>query len=105
MQKLKGILAVLCLLVFLFPQVESELHSYAHMNDFHCTDHNSLHLHKADHHCFLCDYTNVISTTPTFIHQPLELHASCILKFFFQENNYLLQPKDFLSLRAPPSLA
>ena len=105
MIKMKNILAFLCLFVFLFPLVESEIHSFAHMNDFHCTDNSYVHFHKADHHCILCDFTADFSTPPSSIRHISELKNLYVLNFFFSENNYLLQPKDFHSLRGPPSVA
>ena len=105
MLKLKNILAVFCLFAFLFPQVESVLHSYAHMDDFHCTDNSSMHFHKADHHCVICDFTNQLSESPSLPDYTLAAQAPSVVHFFFTQHLYFLQPKDFQSLRAPPSLA
>ena len=105
MLKLKNILAGLCLFAFLFPQMESVLHTYAHMDDFHCTDNSTFHFHKADHHCTLCDLTNELTETPSLPHFALASQVPGDINLFFLENNYLLQPKVFQSLRAPPTLA
>src|SRR4030095_6249923 len=105
MHKWKNIISFFSLFIFLLPLVESEIHSYAHMNDFHCTDHSTVHFHKSQHHCKLCDFTvefstsTVLSSVKSLMLAPREAH------FNFSQNNYFLQPKDFQSLRAPPSLA
>ena len=49
------------------------------------------------------DEMNKIAS-PSFNQQNFGLCQLSILSFFFLENNYLLQQKTFLSLRAPPSL-
>jgi hypothetical protein len=104
MQKLKNIFALFTLLVFLFPLVESEVHNFSHWSDFHCTVNNATHLHKAEHHCILCDFTTNFFAPPSFNHQGLALLNSSAINFFFSGDNYLLKQKDFSSLRAPPSL-
>lgn len=103
MQKLKHIVALFSVLVFLFPLVETELHNFSHFNDVHCMAVNG-HYHQGEHHCLLCDATNDLSATPSFHHPDLVAHELCDLTFFFLEKSYFVQQKDFLSLRAPPSL-
>jgi len=101
-QKLKKIFAVFSLLVFLFPLVETEIHDYAHADDFHCTA-ATQHLHKAEHHCSLCDFTSHFSAAPSFNDYHFRLSKITILHFFSSEDHYPIQSRDFLSPRAPPS--
>jgi hypothetical protein len=61
---LKSILALFALLVFLFPQVEKEVHQYLHAVNVHCEEHDVVHFHNVEHHCFLCDFTSPVSPTP-----------------------------------------
>jgi len=105
MVRLKNILAFFSLIVFLLPLVESEIHSYAHMDDFHCSDNTTVHFHKAFHHCKLCDFTVEFSTSPGLYPPKLPVLTTGDTYFNFSQNIYFLQPKDFHSLRAPPSLA
>jgi hypothetical protein len=104
-QKVKSILAVFSLLVFLFPQVEKEIHNHEHSVNVRCTEHDIVHFHKAEHHCFLCDFTSPVSPSPVLQKIALAEHHLNTNQFFFTEFAFLLQPKDFHSLRGPPSIA
>jgi len=102
-QKLKKIFAVVCLFAFLFPFVETGVHGYVHGTDFHCTA-TTQHLHKAEHHCTLCDFTAGFSGSPSFNDYHFQLNKLTVLYFLFSEDHYLLQKRHFLSLRGPPAL-
>lgn len=52
--KIRRYLSFLVLLLFLFPQIGSAIHAFEHVNDFHCTEKASYHLHEQDHNCNLC---------------------------------------------------
>lgn len=103
MQKLKKIFAIFSLVIFIFQFAEIGVHRYIHGNDFHCTA-TSHHFHTAEHHCSLCDFTYGFFSPPSFNDYHLELNKVAVLHFFFLENKYLIQNRDFLPLRAPPSL-
>jgi len=103
MQNLKKLLAVFCLLVFLFPFVESGIHNYAHANDFYCKA-AVHHLHKAEHHCSLCDFTTDIAATPSFADYHFRVNTLKEIHFFTPQNYSPLRNRDFRSLRAPPVL-
>lgn len=103
MQKLKNICALFILAVFLFPLVQGEVHNFSHIDDFHCNSAEA-HFHEAEHHCILCDYTNVISFAPDFQHHDIALVELAVLNFIFSDENLQKHIKVFLSLRAPPSL-
>jgi hypothetical protein len=103
MQKLKKTLAVFCLLVFLFPFVETGIHNYAHANDFHCTA-NTHHIHKAEHHCSICDFTTDCSASPSFTDYHFELNKLTTIHLYSLADNYLLQSRNFQSLRGPPAM-
>ncbi|MBL7884722.1 MAG: hypothetical protein JNL69_11680 [Bacteroidia bacterium] len=53
--------SILFLILFLFPQVEKEIHAFEHLNDFHCTA-TDKHFHELEHACSICDYTLSSST-------------------------------------------
>jgi len=101
MQKLKRTAVLFLLLIFLFPLVETGLHNYDHRNDFHCFQ-SGKHFHKAEHHCNLCDFITDFSIPPTFSNYSLPLNSAIVIKYYAPQNNYQLQSKGFLSLRAPP---
>jgi hypothetical protein len=101
-QKLKKLIAIFSLLVFLIPFAESEMHNFAHRNDSHCAATN-LHFHKAEHHCSLCDFTGVFSGPPSFNEYCFQLNRLAVLQFFVPKKHYSLQGRDFQSLRAPPT--
>jgi len=105
LQKLKSILAVFALLVFLFPQVEKEIHNHEHAVNVRCTEHDVVHFHNVEHHCFLCDFTSPVSPTSTIYKTALAEHHWNEGQFFFTEFSYSLQSKDFHSLRGPPTIA
>jgi len=90
-------------MIFLFPIVESGVHNYAHRNDFHCVA-SKHHLHKAEHHCNICDFTSVVSASPSFTDYHFELSSASVVRLSFSADRYILESRDFLSLRAPPSL-
>ncbi len=104
MQKLKNIYAILILAVFLFPLVKSEVHNYAHINDFHCVS-SAFHLHQEEHHCNLCDITFDYYHSPDFTNHNFILTEIGELAFLPAENNVRLQETYFRSLRAPPAFA
>jgi len=104
-QKLKGIVAVFSLLVFLFPMVEKEIHNYDHAGIIHCTEHNVVHFHNVEHHCFLCDFTNPVSTSTLLNKIAFAEHQWVEGQFFLYEFSYSLQSKYFHSLRGPPAIA
>ncbi|OFY86496.1 MAG: hypothetical protein A3F72_15025 [Bacteroidetes bacterium RIFCSPLOWO2_12_FULL_35_15] len=103
MQKLKNILSVFILLVFLFPLAEKGIHDFSHINETHCIS-SDKHFHSPEHHCEICDFTNDFNGLPSFHHSDLLISKPADLDFFFTQNNILLQEKHFHSLRAPPSL-
>ena len=103
MQKLKFIIAIFTLLVFLFPLTEKGIHDFSHINAPHCTS-SDKHFHSAEHHCEICDFTNDFNGLPSLNHSELLLSKAGNLDFFFIDNNLLLQKKYFHPLRAPPSI-
>ncbi len=103
MYKLKPILAIFTLLVFLFPLMEKGLHDFSHISDKHCISADK-HFHPSEHHCEVCDFTNDFNGLPSFNQPDLLLSEQGNLDFFSTKNNILLQKKHFHSLRAPPSL-
>jgi len=103
MQKLKKILSVCFLLLFIFPFAEKGIHDYFHVDASQCT-HADKHFHASEHHCELCDFTNNFNVLPSFDHNNLLHNEPAPSRFTFAENNILLYQKEFHFLRAPPSL-
>jgi len=58
---LKKYCSILFLFLFLFPQVEKEIHAFEHLDDVHCTA-TDKHFHELEHTCSICDYTHSNST-------------------------------------------
>ncbi|MBC7863407.1 MAG: hypothetical protein IAF38_10560 [Bacteroidia bacterium] len=52
----RSLLSFLFLLILVFPTIEKGFHDYGHADDEHCGDTITLHFHKAEHDCSLCDY-------------------------------------------------
>ena len=103
MHRLKSILAVFALLVFLFPQVEKEIHNFEHHSQVNCTDHNYVHFHKAEHHCYLCDFTHVVISSPSAIIWAITDPPSIANIFKKTEQFVKERSVHFQSLRAPPA--
>jgi hypothetical protein len=103
MQKLKNLLSIFTLLIFLFPLAEKGVHDYSHINDTHCIS-SDKHFHSEEHHCEICDFTNDFTGIPSFNHPDFLISKPSNLNFFLTKQNLLLQEKHFHSLRAPPSL-
>ncbi len=102
MQKLKNIIAILLLAVFLFPVVESEIHNFSHINDLHFS--SSLdHFSAEKHPCNLCDFTFGYTGAISFNQHDFVFSDLCTLNYFFLNNNLLPPLNYFNSLRAPPT--
>lgn len=104
-QKLKSIFAVFALFVFLFPLVEKGIHNFEHHHYTQCNEHDFVHFHQAEHHCYLCDFTSPASSTPVLYKFALNEQACGKQSFFYTSSSYCLQAKEFQKLRGPPAIA
>lgn len=91
-----------CLLVFILPQVEIQIHAFEHANDFHCTSSNK-HFHEQEHNCAICDYSlpdAIEAYTASFVS---ELYSS-VFSYSSDYNNNHLSEETFgnAPARAPP---
>ena len=103
--RFKSILALFALLVFLFPQVEKEIHNFEHQAQVHCTDHNYVHYHNVEHHCKLCDYTHVVISSPAAILWSIA-DPPIITNIFLKSEEFVKDRSvNFQSLRAPPAFS
>lgn len=99
---LKRFISLLTLVVFLFPLVVEEVHTYEHRHDTHCTETGETHLHELEHHCKICDFVPLLSDKPV-PHQ----FIGCAFNFIqpvihFYQSTALEQHKFNYSLRGPP---
>ncbi|MBA3705175.1 MAG: hypothetical protein H0W84_04565 [Bacteroidetes bacterium] len=101
MQQLKKYLAVLLLLLFLFPLAEKELHAYEYKNEFHCSA-TDKHLHELEHTCSICEFT--ITNVNSFSATNYQFLISVQQFLFAPFAESLNTPKAFqdLTARAPP---
>jgi hypothetical protein len=103
--QLKRIISLFALVVFLFPIITEDVHSFSHKDDFHCTAQNEKHFHQAAHHCPICDYVpvsadkqancNEIVAQSKFSTLWLSIYNSIVI----EKSNY------FFSLRGPPAVS
>ncbi len=105
MTLVKRILAMFTLVVFLFPFVEKEVHQWVHPAPPHCQDHQSVHFHQVEHHCFLCDMTIPLSPVPTPEKVVIISPADGTNTFSFPFLGIDLPEFACQLLRGPPSLA
>jgi hypothetical protein len=105
MQQLQGkYISFLLLFLFVFPQIEKEIHSLKHSNDAHCLVKSEFHFHEKEHSCSLCDYTNNLSNSPEITSYKILLttHSTSYQLYTTQVN--LTQPDYQFPLRAPPAI-
>ncbi|HRG37031.1 MAG TPA: hypothetical protein PK289_00725 [Bacteroidia bacterium] len=100
-QQLKKYGSLFLLLLFLFPFVEKQIHTYQHADDERCISADK-HFHSEEHSCSICDYT---LTQPCFITDapPLViLSEQCIYLKQFTESVHTPTAFQDLPSRAPP---
>ena len=61
MLRLRKLISILFLTLFLFPSLEVGMHQLLHCNDEICFDWSLKHLHQQAHNCGICDYNVPIS--------------------------------------------
>jgi hypothetical protein len=92
----------LFLSLFLYPQVQKNLHDFEHRYDLHCDSESQKHIHTLEHTCTVCDFTlpfvtHSITGTLTFsrlIQPQVYFSRVAVQDIFFSGNN--------IPPRAPP---
>lgn len=93
---------LLTLILFLFPQVEKVLHEIEHINDFHCNEKSSTHLHELSHDCKLCEYNIKDPATPPDQFEKFTSGREASMKIVFSDEFPVLSRTFLFLLRAPP---
>jgi len=100
MQHIKKYLSLFCLVLFLFPLVEKNVHAFEHQDEIHCNA-TDKHFHELEHTCSLCDFT----ITESYLTES-DYHAIIPVKQFlfhpFIEGVNTPQAFQDLPARAPP---
>jgi hypothetical protein len=100
--RLKKILSIFTLAVFLLPMVAEQIHAFEHRFENHCTN-TETHYCTPKHHCTLCDFVKLTSDTSGTDNQ---IKADSVLtahKINFYQAVSLEQPNFNYSLRGPPT--
>ena len=103
--RLKKNISIFTLAVVLFPIIMEELHTFAHRNDFHCTEVNAKHFHHSVHHCPICDFVLTVSDKPFLSNQIFVDAIFTRLSFTFYQSTAVVTPNYNYPLRAPPTIA
>lgn len=61
--KFYNIVSLFVLLIFVYPYIQKEIHTFEHAHDFHCTTHTEQHFHSEIHHCLVCEYNILLGET------------------------------------------
>lgn len=102
--KIKNILSIFTLAVFLFPMVAVQVHSFEHRHDKHCTN-TETHYCTPEHHCTLCDFVQITSNTSV---SETQLKAGIIItahKTDFYKSVVVTKYNTVHPLRGPPAVS
>jgi hypothetical protein len=100
--EIKKYIAIILLLLFLFPIAEQQLHAIDHSAYEHCTA-SDKHFHTIEHRCAICDFN---FSTPTIIPATVAVtlnHESVFLYTYYIQKIYRTTVFQNLPVRAPPS--
>ena len=100
MQQIKKYFSVLLLFLFLFPQIEKEVHAFHHLADAHCSS-SDKHFHEQEHNCSICDYT-ITNTTTAETPAKLTVTVQQFIYSPFVVNINTTNAYHHLPARAPP---
>ena len=104
MQKFRKYIAVLLLLLFVFPFVQKAMHDIKHRKDFHCFVLTAIHFHKKEHICGICDFAFPDSKIPIENNNNRALFSCIDYYSMFTEGFNFVSPYYLFSTKAPPSL-
>jgi len=101
----KRILLAILAFALLFPSIINFAHAYSHDKHQHCTEMGTLHFHKKDLDCQLCDF----HLTPAILISFFEETPSLIKNFNSTFSSYTLLFSNYnqlhFNLRGPPAVA
>ena len=80
----RKLISVVFLVLFLFPAVQKELHTFSHKDDIACSARDTKHLHEQHHYCKYCDFSVPVHALLQ-VDQPLGLFN---LEFITITDNY-----------------
>ncbi|MGQ0827798.1 MAG: hypothetical protein ACT4ON_05335 [Bacteroidota bacterium] len=100
MKHIKKYLSLFCLILFLFPLVEKNVHAFEHYDEVHCNS-TDKHFHELEHTCSLCDFTITESYSAESDYQ-LIISAKQFLFHPFIESVNTPHAFQDLPARAPP---
>jgi hypothetical protein len=105
LRKLNQYVALLSLLVFLFPLAVKQLHSHQHEPNQHYNSQSGFSAAQTTHHCFVCDYIPAVANEPNE-RVALNFRASCLTSFqpiFHAYHSFVKNHDKYsYSLRGPP---
>ena len=101
LEHLKKYLSIFCLVLFLFPLIEKDLHALEHQSDIHCNASNK-HFHSLEHACSICDFTITDSNYSSGSEHQYIISIQQFLFYPFVENVNTLHVFQLLPARAPP---
>lgn len=91
-------------LLLALPPVLKSVHEWAHIEENHCHDISTLHLHSVQHHCNICD----VFTGQVFVFLSEEIQKNILQEFQFKLPDYsgFTHRKSFSAafLRGPPGI-
>lgn len=103
MQQRQGkYIAFFLLFLFVFPQIEKEIHAWEHADDAHCRVVGKFHFHEKEHSCSLCDYNTSLSNSPGIVNYRIFLTAHSTAYQLYTAQVSLTKPDYQFPLRAPP---
>ncbi|PKP25706.1 MAG: hypothetical protein CVU03_06810 [Bacteroidetes bacterium HGW-Bacteroidetes-2] len=101
----KKILPAILAIALLFPSIINFVHAYSHDKHQHCTEMGTLHFHKKDLDCQLCDF----HLTPTILLSFSEETAIITQLFSISFSSYILLFSNYdqlhYNLRGPPAIS
>jgi hypothetical protein len=98
---LRKYFSLFLLTLFLFPQIEKNVHDLKHTTDFHCKATDE-HFHQAQHTCPICEFTVPAITVPAEQNTEFSFVTSSDFVLSFNETKLISLANYFVSLRGPP---
>lgn len=100
--KRKKYFSLILLCLFLFPFIEIGLHDFSHRKDLACSIKTEKHLHREEHHCFICDFNFPFAGKSTENNCDIVLTVLSYNYFSIHESIILPCAENTLPSRAPP---
>lgn len=104
MLRLRKYIALVSLLVFLFPQAINLAHELDHVNDTHCQEKTVRHFHNEEHHCNICDFVPFASGDVSLNDIPSFSHSTSSVGYTAAGIEHTASADTYLVLlRGPPT--